>query len=72
MDTKSRSIKYSYALKIAAFLAAVTLVFASVWNGVSVVRMIYDYGWENLMVRDKPVYMSATRGTTTVRQITLP
>ena len=42
MDTKSRSIKYSYALKIAAFLAAATLVFASVWNGVSVVRMIYD------------------------------
>lgn len=61
MDTKSRSIKYSYALKIAAFLAAVTLVFASVWNGVSVVRMIYDYGWENLMVRDKPVYTNAAR-----------
>lgn len=61
MDTKSRSIKYSYALKIAAFLAAVTLVFASVWNGVSVARMIYDYGWENLMVRDKPVYTNAAR-----------
>ncbi len=61
MDTKSRSIKYSYALKIAAFLAAITLVFASVWNGVSVARMIYDYGWENLMVRDKPVYTNAAR-----------
>ncbi len=66
MDTKSRSIKYSYALKIAAFLAAVTLVFASVWNGVSVVRMIYDYGWENLMVRDKPVYTNAARFQRTV------
>lgn len=61
MDTKSRSIKYSYALKIAAFLAAVSLVFASAWNGVSVARMIYDYGWENLMVRDKPVYTNAAR-----------
>lgn len=61
MDTKSRSIKYSYALKIAAFLAAVTLVFASAWNGVGVARMIYDYGWENLMVRDKPVYTNAAR-----------
>ena len=61
MDTKSRSIKYSYALKIAAFLAAVTLVFASGWNGVGVARMIYDYGWENLMVRDKPVYTNAAR-----------
>lgn len=61
MDTKSRSIKYSYALKITAFLAAVSLVFASAWNGVSVTRMIYDYGWENLMVRDKPVYTNAAR-----------
>lgn len=61
MDTKSRSIKYSYALKIAAFLAAVSLVFASAWNGVGVARMIYDYGWENLMVRDKPVYTNAAR-----------
>ena len=61
MDTKSRSIKYSYALKITAFLAAVSLVFASAWNGASVARMIYDYGWENLMVRDKPVYTNAAR-----------
>lgn len=61
MDTKSRNIKYSYAFKISAFLAAILLVFAGAWNAANVTRMLYDYGWDNIMVREKPIFTDSSQ-----------
>ncbi|MGN0520007.1 MAG: sensor histidine kinase [Candidatus Fimenecus sp.] len=52
MDTKSNGIKYSYGMKIAAFLLAALCVLSSAWCCVEITKMLHDYGWKNLLVRE--------------------
>lgn len=52
MATKSNAIKYSYGMKITAFLLATVCVFSAAWCSISVTKMLHDYGWENLLVRE--------------------
>ncbi len=52
MDTKSRSIKYSYGMKVTAFLLAAAFVLSSAWCCVEITKMLHDFGWENLLVRE--------------------
>lgn len=52
MDTKSNGIKYSYGMKVMAVLLAAVCVFFSAWCCVHITKMLRDYGWENLLVRE--------------------
>lgn len=52
MATKSNGIKYSYGMKVTAFLLAALCVLASVWCCVEITKMLHDYGWKNLLVRE--------------------
>ena len=52
MDTKSNGIKYSYGMKVTAVLLAAVCVFSSAWCCVYITKMLRDYGWENLLVRE--------------------
>lgn len=38
------------------FLLAATFVFAGAWSAGSIVNILNDFGWENTMVREKPVF----------------
>ncbi len=52
MDTKSKGIKYSYGMKVTAFVLAALCVLASAWCCVEITKMLHDCGWENLLVRE--------------------
>lgn len=52
MDTKSNGIKYSYGMKVTAFLFAALCVLSSAWCCVEITKMLHDYGWKNLLVRE--------------------
>ncbi len=52
MDTKSKSIKYSYGMKVTAFLLAAAFLLSSAWCCVEITKMLHDFGWENLLVRE--------------------
>lgn len=56
MDTRSRSIKYSYGLKVTALLIAMVCVFSSAWCCIDLTKILYDYGWENILVRENAVF----------------
>lgn len=56
MAIKSKNIKSSYGLKTLAFLLAAALVFAGAWSAGSIMNILNDFGWENTMVREKPVF----------------
>lgn len=56
MATKSKNIKYSYGLKTIAFLLAAVCVFSGAWITGSMLKILNDFGWENTMVREKPVF----------------
>lgn len=52
MATKSNGIKYSYGMKVTAFLLAALCVLSSAWCCVEITKMLHDYGWKNLLVRE--------------------
>ena len=56
MATKLKNIKYAYGLKTVAFLLAAACVFSGAWSAGSIVNILNDFGWENTMVREKPVF----------------
>ena len=56
MDTKSKGIKYSYGMKVTAFLLAALCVLSSAWCCVEITKMLHDYGWKNLLVRENAAF----------------
>ncbi|MDO4154907.1 MAG: HAMP domain-containing sensor histidine kinase [Clostridia bacterium] len=56
MDTKSNGIKYSYGMKVTAFLLAALCVLSSAWCCVEITKMLPDYGWKNLLVRENAAF----------------
>lgn len=52
MDIKSNGIKYSYGMKVIAFLLATAFVLSSAWCCAEITKMLHDFGWENLLVRE--------------------
>lgn len=60
MDTKSNGIKYSYGMKVTAFLLAALCVLSSAWCCVEITKMLHDCGWENLLVREDAAFTDTT------------
>lgn len=56
MATKSNGIKYSYGMKVTAFLLAALCVLSSAWCCVEITKMLHDYGWKNLLVRENAAF----------------